>query len=304
MGEYVYSLYAVGGCCDAKCNYKTGIARTKDIAGGVWEKYDKNPIMVSNDKWRCPGHGTVVETADGRFLMMYHAFNRQYDVFVGREGIIEELKVAEDGWPVLHNATTANRPLRDLDFTDNFVKDRKLDLIWQWPSKLEKPAMSFNKGLNLQASDNNRQLGTFLGQFIKTVNFNAKVAVQVTPAHAGVTFGGAIFKSKWPGELGGIGISASDKGFRIFQTYDGKYEVLKQAEESLSGTLELKLELLDNGKQIAFYYKKQGADWVKFHNQNFDAAKYVPWGMGYRIGITAKGDPSTSAIFRSFELKN
>jgi len=304
MGEYVYSLYAVGGCCDARCDYKTGIARTKDIAGGVWEKYEKNPIMVGNDKWRCPGHGTVVETADGRFLMMYHAFNKNYDVFVGREGIIEELKLAEDGWPVLHNATTANRPVGDLDYTDNFVKDDKLNLVWQWPSKLEKPAMSFNKGLNLQASEHNHTLGTFLGQFIKTVNFSTRTTVQVTSAHAGITFGGAIYKSKWPGELGGIGISASEKGIRVFQTYEGKYEILKQSDESISGEAELKLDVSEGGKQLSFYYKKQGQDWIKFHTQAFDAAKYVPWGMGYRIGITAKGEATSKGIFKNFELKN
>ena len=150
-GEYYYSLYAVGGCCDVNCNYKTGIARTKELASGKWEKYDKNPIMESNERWRCPGHGTAFETADGRLFMVYHAFNNDYNVFVGREGIIEEMTINEDGWPVLHNATVANRPISDLDYAENFTKAKNLSLVWQWPSKLEKPQTTFNKGMLLPA---------------------------------------------------------------------------------------------------------------------------------------------------------
>jgi hypothetical protein len=301
-------MYAVGGCCDARCNYKTGIARTKDIAGGVWEKYDKNPIMVTNDKWRCPGHGTVVESAEGRFYMIYHAFNAAYDVFVGREGIIEELKVNEDGWPVLHNATVANRPVKELDFRDNFTADKKLNLAWQWPSKMAKPSMTFHQGLHLSASENNRNLGTYIGQFIKTVDFNASIKVQPSDAHAGVVLGGAIFKSKWPGELGAIGISVSRTGFRVFQTYDGKYEVIKQGSERLEAgadqDVELRIAVSNKARQLDFYYKRPKQDWQKFHSQTFDASKYAPWGMGYRVGITAKGDANTNGVFTHFELKN
>lgn len=303
LGEYIYSLYAVGGCCDAQCNYKTGIARTKSLASGVWEKYQKNPIMVSNEKWNCPGHGTVVESADKRLFMLYHAFNKDYDVFVGREGIIEELKVGADGWPVLHNATVANRPKAELDFVDNFKKN-KLDLVWQWPSKSAKPKMSFEKGLRLNASQDNHELGTFLGQYIKTVNFDIIAEVELGTAQAGVCLGGAIFKSKWPGELGGIGIAASKEGYTVFDNFEGKYLVLKEEKKALSGTVKLKLQVSDGGKQVDVFYQNTGAEWQKLHSVAFNASKYAPWGMGYRVGITAKGAVSDQAVFKSFELKN
>lgn len=304
MGEYIYSLYAVGGCCDAQCNYKTGIARTKDLAEGKWEKYDKNPVMVSNDRWNCPGHGTVVESADHRFFMLYHAFNKEYDVFVGREGVIEELKVGADGWPVLHNATVANRPKAELDFQDNFVKDKKLNLVWQWPSKLPKPAMSFKDGLVLTASEENHGLGTFLGQYIKTVDFSIIADVVVTKAQSGVCFGGAIFKSKWPGELGGIGITASESGLVVYNNFEGSFTVLKSTDEALSGTVGLKMDIRDKGKLIDFYYRKSNSAWIKLHSVTFDASKYAPWGMGYRAGIVSKGTGEQKGLFKSFELKN
>ncbi|WP_293308770.1 family 43 glycosylhydrolase [Pedobacter sp. UBA5917] len=304
QGEYIYSLYSVGGCCDAKCNYKTGIARTKDLSGGVWEKYNNNPIMVSTDKWNCPGHGTVVKSADDRLFMLYHAFNKDYDVFVGREGVIEELKTGADGWPMLHNATVPNRPKAELDFADNFENDKKLDLVWQWPSKSQRPAMSFSKGLKLTASDDNHSLGTFLGQYIKTVNFDISAKIDPTDAKTGICLGGAIFKSKWPGELGGIGISVSKDGFTIFDNFEGTYTVLKEATLSLNAPVELKMQISDNGKQIAFFYKKDGEDWTNFYQTVFSAAKYVPWGMGYRAGIVVKGSSSQTGSFKSFGIKN
>jgi xylan 1,4-beta-xylosidase len=305
MGEYIYSMYAVGGCCDAQCNYKTGIARTKDLASGIWEKYSKNPIMTSNEKWRCPGHGTVVESREGNFYMIYHAFNKNYDVFVGREGLIEQLTVGDDGWPVLHNATVANRAKAELDFADNFEKDKKLKLEWQWPSKLEKPAHSFNKGLHLQASDENHKLGTFIGQYIKTVDFSINAKVTVGDADAGVCLGGAIYKSKWPGELGAVGISVSSKGYKVFNTFDGDYEVLKQADGIVTGDVELKVEVSNDCKQIDMYYRPADREWVKLHSHVFNPAKYAPWGMGYRAGIISKGQPGQKvSIFKNFNLKN
>ncbi|RBQ11441.1 family 43 glycosylhydrolase [Pedobacter miscanthi] len=304
QGEYIYSLYSVGGCCDAKCNYKTGIARTKDLSTGVWEKYNNNPVMVSTDKWNCPGHGTVVKSADDRLFMLYHAFNKDYDVFVGREGVIEELKTGTDGWPMLHNATVPNRPKAELDFADNFENDKKLNLVWQWPSKSQRPAMSFSKGLKLVASDDNHALGTFLGQYIKTVNFDITAKIDPGNVNTGICLGGAIFKSKWPGELGGIGISASKEGFIIFDNFEGSYTVLKETRVSLNAPVELKMQISDNGKQIDFLYKKDGEDWFNLYHTSFSAAKYVPWGMGYRAGIVVKGSPSQTGSFRSFEIKN
>jgi len=304
LGEYVYSLYSVGGCCDANCNYKTGIARTKDLASGVWEKYGNNPIMTSNDKWNCPGHGTVVKSADDRLFMLYHAFNKDYDVFVGREGVIEELTIGADGWPVLHNATVPNRAKSDLNFSDDFEQDTKLNLVWQWPSKSERPEMSFQNGLNLAASDENHGLGTFIGQYIKTVNFTIEANVNVNETNAGICLGGAIFKSKWPGELGGIGITASNNGLVVFDNFEGTYTVLKDLKTNLSGMVQLRMKIADNGKQIEFFYKNKGEKWVSLYRTAFNAAKYVPWGMGYRAGIVVKGNAKQKGSFKSFGIEN
>ncbi len=302
--DYVYSLYAVGGCCDANCNYKTGLARTKDILSGDWEKYENNPVMVGNENWQCPGHGTVVDSPDGKLYMMYHAFNKKYDVFVGREGIIEELVVSKDGWPMPLNATTSNRPKTQLDFEDDFKKDKKLNLAWQWPSKDVKPEIEFNNGLILTGSDINHNLGTFLGQYIKSVNFDIISTIKVGKAITGICLGGAIFNSKWPGELGGIGIAVSENGLSIFNNLEGVYTILKDSTQPLKGSIKLKMQIREKAKHIVFLYQTERGMWVKFHETDFDASKYAPWGMGYRAGIVSKSKTMEKSVFHSFEILN
>mgnify|MGYP000164067119 CR=1 FL=1 len=94
-------MYSAASCCDKKCNYKTGVARSKSLLG-KWEKYEKNPILVDNQDWRCPGHGTIVRK-DGKEFYLYHAYNRSGSVYVGRQGVLEELCWGEDGWPYFRN---------------------------------------------------------------------------------------------------------------------------------------------------------------------------------------------------------
>ncbi len=302
-GDYYYSLYAVGGCCDAKCNYKTGIARTKDLASGKWEKYEKNPIMFSNDNWKCPGHGTVVETRDGRLFMLYHAFNKNYDVFVGREGVVEELTMSEDQWPLLHNATIANRPVSEMDFFDGFTADTKLDLAWQWPSKLVKPNFKFDNGLHLESSNLNHNTGTFIGQYIKTINFSVETEIEIGKSQTGICLGGAIIGSKWPGELGAIGITASENGLIVFNSLNKSYQIIKQSNEPLSGKVKLGIKVNNNASHIEFY---QGLNnnWLKFYETSFEPSKYTPWGMGYRIGIVSRGNPNEFGWYKSFRVTN
>ena len=164
--------------------------------------------------------------------------------------------------------------------------------------------MTFERGLKLTASKDNHELGTFLGQYIKTVDFDIIAEVETRTALTGICLGGAILKSTWPGELGGIGITASEQGYTVFSNLDGKYRVLKQANESLSGSIKLKMKISKGGKLIDLFYKNAESDWLKVHTLEFDAAKYVPWGMGYRAGIVVKGKSSEKGLFKSFELKN
>jgi beta-xylosidase len=141
-GEWFYHFYSGNACCGRACEYALGVARSRKLLG-PWEKYSKNPIIAANGEWQCPGHGSVVETSDGRDFLLYHSYRRRGDTFnVGREAVLDEIKWGADGWPVVNEghgpSTVAPAPLgvagrdSDAEFFDGF-NGAQLSPEWQWP---------------------------------------------------------------------------------------------------------------------------------------------------------------------------
>lgn len=141
-GEWFYHFYSGNACCGRACEYALGVARSRKLLG-PWEKYPKNPIIAANKDWQCPGHGSIVETQDGRDFLLYHSYRQRRDTFnVGREALLDEVKWGADGWPSVNEgrgpSSEAVAPLgvagRDsgADFFDGFTS-AQLGPEWQWP---------------------------------------------------------------------------------------------------------------------------------------------------------------------------
>jgi xylan 1,4-beta-xylosidase len=95
---YYFFFYAGNACCGRNCHYGTGVARAKNLLG-PWEKNPKNPIILDNEIWKCPGHGTVVQDPRGDFYLMYHAYHADDFVYVGRQAVLDKIEFDADGWP-------------------------------------------------------------------------------------------------------------------------------------------------------------------------------------------------------------
>jgi len=105
---WFYHFYSGNACCGRACNYALGVARSKTLLG-KWEKNPKNPILAENDAWQCPGHGSIVTTADGRDFLLYHAYRKGSQGFnVGREALLDEVKF-ENGWATINNGKGASK---------------------------------------------------------------------------------------------------------------------------------------------------------------------------------------------------
>src|SRR5687768_11917975 len=87
-GDYFYAFYAGAGCCGRACSYGIGVARSKDLLG-PWEKYAGNPLIATTEEWKCPGHGTPV-AKDDKFYFLYHAYDKESNVYAGRQGVLSE----------------------------------------------------------------------------------------------------------------------------------------------------------------------------------------------------------------------
>ena len=151
---WFYLFYSGNACCGRGCNYALGVARSKALLG-PWEKNPSNPILAANEKWKCPGHGSIVTDAKGRDFLMYHAYHAQDFVYTGREALLDEIKWETNGWPNINQGKGPSQqapaphgfPAHNGEhfFRDDFNKG-KLVSKWQWPQDNE-PNVQINVGL-------------------------------------------------------------------------------------------------------------------------------------------------------------
>lgn len=67
---------------------------------GPWENAPFNPLLRTesrNEKWWSKGHGSIVDTEDGRLFMIFHAYENGFQT-LGRQTLLRELVQKEDGW--------------------------------------------------------------------------------------------------------------------------------------------------------------------------------------------------------------
>lgn len=295
---YFYALYSAASCCDKKCNYKTGVARSEKLLG-KWEKCPQNPILVDNDDWRCLGHGTIVEN-NNRYFYFYHAYNRTGSVYVGRQDILEEMFWGSDGWPYFKNDAKYDRKNTSLNFTDKF-NGKTLLPIWQWRVTQKINYTTGKNGLLLEASTENKDLGTLLVQPIKSLDFSliATINTEKISAAAGIgIIGGA--DNSFGAPLAGLGISVSKNSVEVWKTIDGNTTTLQSRDIQLPEESKIRM-IVKDGYLLSFYYSDNSRDW-KLLSEDIDASPYVPWGMGFRIGLVSKGIPGTFANFKKIEL--
>lgn len=298
--DYFYATYSAGACCDKQCNYKTGVARSKKLLG-PWEKYDQNPVLKDNNDWKCPGHGSVV-AKDNDFYFLYHAYSRDGSVYVGREAVLEKIEWTEDGWPTFGNDASYSREREAWDFTENFDSD--LNPLWQWRVTQDIGYQSGDEGLMLQASTKNEQLGTLLVQPTWSPDYELTATVDLSEtgqdAQGGIALiGGA--DNSFGAPVAGIGISVNQKTVQVWQAVNQETKILGEATLSDQQRVPLRMRV-SNGHLLTFETQNED-QWTSLAD-SVDASALVPWGMGFRFGMVAKGDKSQYVNFDQLELSN
>ncbi|MBD8487288.1 family 43 glycosylhydrolase [Echinicola sp. CAU 1574] len=297
--DYFYATYSAGSCCEKTCNYKAGVARAKRLLG-PWEKYEQNPILKDNDNWKCAGHGTIVQK-DGEHYLLYHAYSTDGSVYVGREGVLEQLYWTEDDWPYFKNHAKYDREKASLTFTDDF--DPSIDKVWQWRVTQDIQYSTGEHGLMLQASGVNEGLGSLLVQTSTSPDYEIEVAIDPvhTNAMGGVLLVGGAHNG-FGAPVAGMGIALSDDGIQVIENRDKQMEIKAQA--SLEKTDQVKLKMaVTEGHLLHFYFTNSDGNWEAL-GDTFDAAHLVPWGMGFRLGLFAKGANGTVVNFKGVTINH
>ena len=299
--EYYYLFYSVGGCCDNQCSYRIRVSRSKNLETG-WEQ-NPEPILESDNVWKCPGHGTLVTTPDNRFFFLYHSYNSTDFEYLGRQGMLDEVVWNETtGWPRFKNGKSpsirAEMPFQktiqrwDSIYSDDFPNDKNLK-FWQWDLTKPKPEIKMQNGL-LTLSSLKKGI-TFAGLSPKSGNysFEAELSGKASDLSGICAYGNSENLLVW-------GVNGSK--LVIFQLNKGTRKIL--SEITLTGEMPgfLKMDVT-HGHVFQFFWSINGKIWIPVKVQNkytVDGCFLPQWGVAIRAGLVTDGKSGT---FSSVQMK-
>ncbi len=294
-GDYFYMFYSGNGCCGRGCTYGVGVARSKKLLG-PWEKCPANPILAANQKFKCPGHGSVVEDPSGRTFFLYHAYDTQDFVYVGRQGMLDEIKWNADGWPTINNnkgaSVQATAPLKfngasmPVDLYEDFTTTQ-LGVRWQWPVAFDPVAKVEDGVLTLSASPEHADnlMSSVVAVQTTAGNYSATTLVDIQQLGRSNSAGLFAFGDK----NNALGLSIKDGTVSVIRREKSKTDVVKSASLPAVGKVYLRMNSTD-GHRFRFSFWNE-TKWTEVGGDMDLEGDYLPpWDRGVRVALTAGGE--------------
>ncbi|GAB6010682.1 family 43 glycosylhydrolase [Viscerimonas tarda] len=286
--DYYYLLYSVGGCCDNRCNYRVRVARSRDLKSGDWEQYPR-PILEGGGLWKCSGHGTPVQTPDGRYFYLYHAYNAYDFEFVGRQGLLDELRWDEQlGWPYFrygkNPSAQAEMPYKGavqknsniLPFLPLIGKQSTL----QWDVKLGRPNLSFDASKTTLTPEKGKELA-----FVGTRPQNGSYTVSVAVFRDQNNFTGlCIYGNK----DNYISFGIEKDILIIYRVKQAEKTILFQQQANNCPIINLRAEA-KAGRLFRFLWTTDYKTWNSCLDENVDVSFIPQWGGTIHVGMMVSG---------------
>jgi beta-xylosidase len=307
-GDWYYLFYSTKGCCGPGCDYQLEVSRAKDLRG-PWEASPLGPLLTGGGAWKCPGHGTMVSLADGRDYFLYHAYPAKGDVFLGRQGLLDELQWPDDGWPAFacgpSPSTSAPLPFPErtasegpMDFVDDFEGPRP-SVEWQWDIK-HPPKTSISEGkLHLETAEGatGGPIGAFLGARVKRGDYS--FTATINPGGSG-TKGIAVYGD----ENNALGVKIEDNSVVIWKVEKAAIQSLATAKRPEGGTPRLRMTVRE-GHRFRFSFSSDGKSWnpIGDSEREIDGAFLPPWDRAPRVGVMVSGSSGDAGSFEAVELR-
>jgi xylan 1,4-beta-xylosidase len=284
-----YLFYAGNACCGVECKYAEGVARSEKLLG-PWVKDPANPIIRPNGVWKCPGHGTAVETPEGKDYFLFHAYPAGSLAYLGRESVIDSIDWGKDGWPVVNGGRgpgTSQGEMAASKIVDDF-KGISLSAEWKWPVGHEPLIQVAGGNLALTVPQDGRQ--SFVARSLLTPQYEAVVEV---PADGG---------------LGLIGDAHDDvvlyrKGdvIELWQSdRSGKHSLWKGS-ISAKGKVSLSVYSTTQG-EAEFSYQVGDERAIMAAGKTVALKQLLPWDSGLRVGLVVDGVAGSRAAFSDFRV--
>ncbi|WP_248927028.1 family 43 glycosylhydrolase [Paenibacillus hamazuiensis] len=295
---YYHMVSAQGGTAGPATSHMAVSSRSRSPCG-PWEHSPYNPVVhteSAEERWWSKGHGTLVDTPDGRWYIVYHAYEKGFYP-LGRMTLIEPVEWTEDGWFRLSAWSVEERKLaaeleelpNGLALSDDFRSNR-LGLQWSFWKEHERSRYAAGDGvLRLKAKGSSPADANPLLCAPPDPAYEAQVEVSFgTEGAAGLVL---FYNEK---TFSGIAVSAGELiRFRRGQAgaqipFDGA-----------KGCIHLKLR--NDRHTVTLYYSENGELWTRFPSA-IDVSAYHHNAFGeflsLRLGLYASG--SGEAEFRDF----
>ncbi len=297
-GDWFYLFYSGNACCGKHCKYAVGVARARSVLG-PWEKFSGNPIIATNNAWRCPGHGSIVDTSDGRTFYMYHAYSREDSVYVGRQVLIDEVRW-DNEWPVVNNgagpSSVAPRP---------FARTRQRTTkktMWQWPQG-RTPRVSFRHGLRgrgivLSCDADGPASDDVLSSVIARPTDSSEYVAETGIALSSLAPGVQASLVAYGDAENAVGVGVRDNEIVVFRRGRGAHRTVARATLGKRRTLRLRVHVT-KGYEYRFSFSYDGRIWTPL-GATVRAPHLTPWDRGIRIALTAGGGTEASVRFKWF----
>lgn len=303
-GDYYYIVYSALGCCGPQSDYDVRVARSKNFSG-PYKKYEGSPILHGGaGDYQSVGHGTAVETPDGRMFYMCHAYLSGDGFFAGRQPILQEMFVNDDGWVEFRSgrlavakqpvpfAGTVQKP--DVAFEDNFRKPKpRVEWTWNYPySDIKAVTGKGRLSLSGTTKPGNRN-GTVMCLRPQSPDYSFETRViNENAGMKGLTmYGDDRNLVVWGVQGGKLSIRVVDDG----------HETVVWESDHGSGTPYFRIKV-ENGTRLSFYYSANGTEWVQPYGETVDRRNLVRWDRVARPGVIHKGSADEPAEFSYFRM--
>lgn len=293
-GKYFYLFYSAGGCCGIGCSYHIKIARATNFAG-PYEKYDNEEVLKTAPGWKCSGHGTFVETSDGKCFFVCHAYNDESNVFTGRQGMLAELKwPGGDQWPLMQ---AVNVPRKLNNIHDSFIS-KTPDINWQYDFHSALPNVKQGKGMLCLSGKliNNTSTGIAYGVRPLSADFEmSTTVVNNNNAVKGLCLYGSAKNTLV------LGVSANQ--VCLYTIKNGVFRMIDSVKVDPKAVVQLKLNVKD--KTGKAFYKQAKGEWKAINGKEAILLDFLPqWDAPPRGGLFFKGDTTENASFSRFDVIN
>ncbi len=264
---WFYLFYSGNACCGRSCNYALGVARSKTLLG-KWEKNPANPILKANDRWQCPGHGSIVKTPDGRDFLLYHAYRQGAIGFtIGREALLDEVKF-QNGWATVNDgrgpSDGANIPLKNSEqkspkvFLDEF-STAALNPVWEKPLgslQTEWLADGFLT-LTTNPNQNDETMRAVIARRNVVGDYTATTLIKTVGMNEHENVGLASYG--WINRA--VGVSVGGKKIFVWLREDDKLKIISNAQQPDSAQIYLQMTVR-GGEFYSFAFSLDGQKWT------------------------------------------